>query len=618
MPTINVNTAVSLPAGALLMFKAGGSGRAIDVVGNIYSIGLSDMQIGPFPKAQTVQIQVANAPITYAVELDGVPFNPVEQDPYTRQLVTADGQVVGDVESALQRYGAVLNGTADDTAALQETINWFAATYPRSVLRFPNMANQRARLASTLFIDMAKTAIDFSQLELRPAAGVTALQLTGTDEAVHPQAAMFLQNFHIVGPGRDIAGTRGIFHHNPDGVLMGKGASRYALRNFSISQCDIGEEYGNTAWGIGHYGWSIFEFNTAGIRVGAGYPDGYELPVYYGGALLNGINGIDLQRGQLTFIGSSLDYIRKFGTIQNGRVHLIGCHQETNQRRASYPANHVPWTISNNGSLLVKGGRLVMSDGTPGDTMMTHWVENNNTSVQTAGYAMFDSVSMQNVDTSSKYLAKGTGAVYARRCVVEINGGKPLDSIIKGLHESRNIMQDGGFEAAAGPNDDVFVRGGTVTTRLDTSSVGIVRSTSAARNGTNGLRITKKLATNTAGAYDIYVLKRVRDAANQYSGVIRFKSPDSTGDLIVDFGFFEGPLVTAGPDIVPAANLASSVATLNASSTVALTTDWQERHVGGSLLRPPAGFNWVGWRIRVHNLAQNANVDIDDVEIHEF
>lgn len=95
MPTINVNTAVSLPAGALLMFKAGGSGRAIDGVGNIYSIGLSDMQIGPFPKAQTVQIQVTNAPITYAVELDGVPFNPVEQDPYTRQLVTADGQVVG-------------------------------------------------------------------------------------------------------------------------------------------------------------------------------------------------------------------------------------------------------------------------------------------------------------------------------------------------------------------------------------------------------------------------------------------------------------------------------------------------------------------------------------------
>ena len=94
------------------------------------------------------------------------PFNRIPRLNDAGQITTPSGDVVGDVESALQRYGAVLNGTADDTAALQETIDWFAATYPRSVLRFPNMVNQRARLTGELVVDMAKTAIDFSQLAI--------------------------------------------------------------------------------------------------------------------------------------------------------------------------------------------------------------------------------------------------------------------------------------------------------------------------------------------------------------------------------------------------------------------------------------------------------------------
>lgn len=542
-------------------------------------------------------------------------------------LSTENGRAVGHVESALQRYGAVFNGTTNDTAALQETINWFAATHPRSVMRLPNMVNQRARLASTLFNDMAKVAIDFSQLELRPDAGVTALQLTGTDAAVHPQAAMFLQNFHIVGPGRAVAGTRGIFHHREDGVLMGPGASRYALRNFSISQCDIGEEYGNTAWGIGHYGWSIFEFNSAGIRVGSGYPDGYELPVYYGGALLNGINGIDLQRGQLTFVGSSLDYMRKFGTIQNGRVHLLVCHQETNQRRASYPANHIPWTISNNGAMLVKGGRLVMSDGNAGEMMLTHWVENNNSSPQSSGYALFDAVSMQNIVTSSGYLGRGTGAVIANNCVVEINGGGSATAIPIGVHESRNELLDGSFEAPTLPGgatsflDTVYVRGGTVSSRHATNTVSIAVTDAGARTGTKCLRATKLAAavdnTTNAGQADVYILKRVFGAARQYTGALRLRSPSATSQAIVQFGFFQGAMQTQGSDVVmvPAGVVQGQI---DQSGTITLSNTWQQRRTSGSAVRAPAGYEWVGWRVRMNNMALDEVLDIDDVEIHAW
>jgi hypothetical protein len=534
------------------------------------------------------------------------------------------GQVVGGkVESALQRYGAVLNGTTDDTAALQETIDWFAATYPRSVLRFPNMVNQRARLTGELVVDMAKTAIDFSQLELRPDAGATAMRLTGTDERVHSQSAFYIENFHIRGPGRDAVGTRGIFHHRPDGVLQGAGASRYALKNFSIADCDVGEEYGNTAWGIGHYGWSIFECGSAGIKVGAGYPDGYELPVYYGGALLNSVNGITLERGQLTFIGSSLDYNRFMGTVQAGRVHLLGCHVETNKRRNTYGANHVPWIVSNNGAILMKGGRLVMTDGEAGHTQLTHWFDNQNTSAITAPPVLLDGVSIQNVETASGYLGKGTGAVIAERCVLEINGGAAATALPIGVHESRNELLDGGFEVlgtgATNFLDTIYVRGGTASNRHTTTTVSIAVSDAGARTGTKCLRATKLAAADggNAGQADIFILKRAGSAARAYTGALRVRSPASTAQVVVQFGFFQGPTQTQGSDVVmvPAGVVSGQI---DQSGTFALSTAWQQRRTAGTASRAPAGYEWVGWRVRLNNLALNDVIEIDDVEIHAW
>lgn len=95
MPTISTKTTIAVPAGALLMFKAGGSGRAIDDAGNVYIIGLSDMQMGPYSKAQTVEVQITSGSITYAVEADGVPSNAITKDPYTSQIVDTDGDAVG-------------------------------------------------------------------------------------------------------------------------------------------------------------------------------------------------------------------------------------------------------------------------------------------------------------------------------------------------------------------------------------------------------------------------------------------------------------------------------------------------------------------------------------------
>lgn len=538
-------------------------------------------------------------------------------------ILTSEGRVVGNIESALQRYGAVFNNSADDADAIQQTADWFAGTFPRSVLRFPNVKGLGAVLGKTIQMDMALVAADFSQLTLRPAEGVTAFQLTGTDPRVHSQSAFFLRNFHIRGPGRAIPGTRGIFHHRADGVLMGPGASRYQLENFSIADCDVGEEYGNTAWGIGHSGWSIFECGTAGIKVGAGYVDGYELPVYGRGALLNNINGITLERGQLTFKGSSLDYNRFMGTVQQGRIHMIGCHVETNKRRNTYGANHVPWVISNNGAILMKGGRLVMTDGEAGQTMLTHWFDNQNTSALTAPPVFLDAVSLQNIETASGYLGRGPGAVIAHNCVLEINGGAPATSLPIGVHESRNELVDGGFEAlASGATnffDTVYVRGGTMSNRATSTTVSIAVSDQASQAGTKCLRATKLAVADSgnAGQADIYILKRVSGAARPYTGRIHVRSPASTAQIVVQFGFFQGPLQTQGSDVVM---VPSGVVNgqLDQSGTFALSGSWAQRRTAGSASRAPAGYEWVGWRVRLNNLAQNDIVDIDGAEIHAW
>ncbi len=95
MPTISTNTTVTVPAGALLMFKAGGIARAKDDAGNIYQIGLNDMTMGPYQQAQTIEILVTSGSVTYAVETDGNALDLLRKDPYTGQAVTPAGHSLG-------------------------------------------------------------------------------------------------------------------------------------------------------------------------------------------------------------------------------------------------------------------------------------------------------------------------------------------------------------------------------------------------------------------------------------------------------------------------------------------------------------------------------------------
>jgi len=89
MATINVNTSITLPAGSTLTFTEGGSGQAI-VAGNIYTIGLSDVFLGPFAAAQIITVLLFNGPISYYTQPQPVANAnrvPVVVDPLSREPV---------------------------------------------------------------------------------------------------------------------------------------------------------------------------------------------------------------------------------------------------------------------------------------------------------------------------------------------------------------------------------------------------------------------------------------------------------------------------------------------------------------------------------------------------
>lgn len=521
---------------------------------------------------------------------------------------TSDGVPTDKIEAAFVQFGAKLDGVTSDDAAIQSVIDWFSSTYPGKKLVFPKYLGSSFRLSTTgLNINASLLSIDFSGYNILLSNAITGLTITGSEYPPHRQAAISFENFKIIG--NSTAGQRGVFHHNPTGELMGAGSSRYTLRNFSIEQVDVGEEYGNTAWGIEHWGWTIWQCTTAGIRVLAGYPDGYERPAYFGGMLGGCITGIYMTDGQLNFIGSSIDYNRIQGNITKGRVHLIGCHVETNNSRATYPANHCPWILNTTAQLRMIGGRLTCTDGT--GTQMTHMFDVN-TNGNANGAVFLDNVSINRVNTSSGYLAKGTGNCFSRGCTVESDAG-----IVLGVHETQNLLTSGDFENGF-PVEDWYVSGSTPTGRLTSGSItSVVVGAAAARTGSNGLIITKASAAGASGTADLIVLKPVRDTSHQHSGRLFVKSPTSTAVLNVQFGYFNATPNVVGSEVVYTLRTANTLP-ITSSGNITLTTGWQEVKSSSPYARPDKSTQYVGWRIRLHNLAAGQELHLDDVEIHEW
>jgi hypothetical protein len=131
MSIISTNTTITVPAGALLLFKAGGIARAIDDAGNVYQIGLNDMIMGPYVKAQTVEVLVTSGSIEYVVDTDGDASDVVKFDRYGGTVPDqAAAASLRDAVSAVRSVMICDAGTLSSTVLAGSTTYGFARQVP--------------------------------------------------------------------------------------------------------------------------------------------------------------------------------------------------------------------------------------------------------------------------------------------------------------------------------------------------------------------------------------------------------------------------------------------------------------------------------------------------------
>ena len=95
MAKITANNSITIAAGSTITFCEGGIGQAI-LDGNIYTLGMSDVFLGPFASAETIQVLVTAGPINYytvSAPAAGANMTPVFVDPLTGYTTPASGAV---------------------------------------------------------------------------------------------------------------------------------------------------------------------------------------------------------------------------------------------------------------------------------------------------------------------------------------------------------------------------------------------------------------------------------------------------------------------------------------------------------------------------------------------
>ena len=508
-------------------------------------------------------------------------------------------------ESRLEKSGAVLTGTTDDSVAIQDALEWMAATYPRVRAQFPAGSTIKLNSGLTLYADAH--AIDFNGAIINPVGNIVALTVSSLGSNNEYNNMCYVAGAAIEG---DLTtGQTGIYTNRVNG--SGYGPSRFGFHKITVRRCDIGEQVGNNSYGQGHYGCNYVENNT-GIKSPNGQTNSYELPKWIDCWVANNILGLDVAEGQLTFDNCHIDYNRKQGTLTGGRVLLIGTHVESNLKRTTYSAGQVSWTLSGEASLIGQGGRLIFTPGDAGGVDLDYIFDCQG-NANYGGGVFWDRPTLERCTPASGYMAKGVGTCQISRSVAKTSTPMP-----KGVHEAQNMLGSGGFEAATFPLDNVFVSsGGGNTSRTASANVTITQGAAAARTGSNGLIITKNTAAGASGSADVCIWANIDDVSRMHAGRLWFKAPSSTAQITIQYGYFAAIPKVAGSDIYWQPTDTDTM-TISPTQPSTLSTTWTEVTVPIPYRRPKPGMTFVGFRIRVHLLGSAEVMYIDDSELHAF
>ncbi len=407
-------------------------------------------------------------------------------------------------EQRLEKYGAVFNGTSDDSSAIQDAINDLSfggvCNGPKRIITFPPGAT--AKINSTIEIDVARVRVNGNGALLL-ANGMTsgyAMRITGSQASPGPygQQCGGVDNFHIMGhlshETTALAGVGGILFDS-DVVGAGTRASYRSLyvRGFGVGIVLFDRTYLNT----------FFDPEVAYCTTGwnmVGGEDAGESVSIFGGVTFNGGLAFksDNYLGHFNLHCHSVDYNWRFAELTAGATMFCNdSNFETNQQ-----FNEQIIVDGGGACFSMRGGKLHNVAATPGTFDSLIYCGNLDHNC----YVILDGVWMKSWKGTLNRLAKGNGRVIISNPIFYDGALATMPPVIgAGQFSNTHIndkMMDPAFESGttATPTtsvvDNVFIYadGAAITDRFNGTNGEIGISTSFARSGTKSLELKKNTA----------------------------------------------------------------------------------------------------------------------------
>ncbi len=412
------------------------------------------------------------------------------------QLATdAAGNVIGidyatgmlAFESALERYGAVFNGTSDDSGAIQDAINWFYSKYPDGVASFPMGCS--AAIATGLVFDASKSSINFNGLNIDCAPmgeGTIPFTIDGSGVNAFGQARKFISGFKLAGTGK--AGTQtAVLVAGSSGAAGGPGPSRMRISDFFLQDFGTCWKFGPNSYALDIRNFEMYHGGTC-IYYPDGQPDSGERSSFSHGLiyLSDSACRVDGNHGNwLHFHDVSFDHTGRVMDVRGkAKVFMNLCHVENSDYTIA------PFIGTGDGTVIrMRGGEFVVTSATAGRTM-PHVVDENITG---NGGVFFDGVDFYQANTTSRYFSTGS------RTFVNGMTSRSTDDQPILLSPLRNCLKDGTFEGAIGDDLICIYKDTAAITDPYTGTNGSVSySTTSPKSGSKCLKITKVGAAGTS------------------------------------------------------------------------------------------------------------------------
>jgi hypothetical protein len=420
----------------------------------------------------------------------------------------------------VKAYGAVGDGTTDDTTAVQAALT---AANVGSCVFFPYGTY---KVTPPLTWDVAKVSLLSygATISTTNSNSATNLIETISSEASNPyyQATTRVQGLKFSGNG-----CNGIAFK---GAVGNPGASHISFLNSSFANFNKALDFQTHAYVMDFIACDNFQ-NTYGVYVGSGFSDYGERITFIGCTIFNNTNGVYANNvnADIYLVNCSLDnnsaYMIK---VDGGRVFSTGTHFESGS------FSDIPFQVTASGSLIsLQGGILLFSGATP-----TYIFSN------TAGYKGGITVR----DTFIQAMAPSNGQLATGD--VDMSGTRAYndDGSSAIVSTANNLLIDGGFEQGS-ILDDVFITADTaaIASRTPTgTNIQLSVSATEHHSGAQSLKAVKAGAAGTAAKFIICAPVQYHNAIPGIS--FWFKNPGSvagTWDFSWGYGKMQATSATA-------------------------------------------------------------------------